>query len=334
MIIPTPWEACPIPSTSKFDSALPYPTTVAARARAGSDEDRYFPKQYLMLGGLLEQPRKIYEGFIEVAKKHMFRRALNADNIPLIISGDIRVTGRDSSLTITTTARGQHLTCFVGGMVGIGARIFNRYEDLDIAIQLTDACVWSYNITASGIGPEIFSFVPCGKIEDSQTGEKCAFSTEKWHTAMRQYWRPTNSRVQETEADRAAAEEHVLGLIKGRRLPPGIVDIQEPKYILRPEAIESVFILYRITGDPAWMEKAWEMFLHVEKHTRTRIAAASLSDVTRSDPTQVDSMESFWFAETLKYYYLIFATWDTVSLDEWVLNTEAHPLKRPTPSDA
>ena len=32
-------------------------------------------------------------------------------------------------------------------------------------------------------------------------------------------------------------------------------------------------------------------------------------------------MQSFFLAETLKYLYLLF------SLDEWVFNTEAHPLK-------
>jgi mannosyl-oligosaccharide alpha-1,2-mannosidase len=42
-----------------------------------------------------------------------------------------------------------------------------------------------------------------------------------------------------------------------------------------------------------------------------------------------NSMESFWFGETLKYYYLLFETPEVVSLDEWVLNTEAHPFKRP-----
>jgi mannosyl-oligosaccharide alpha-1,2-mannosidase len=40
-------------------------------------------------------------------------------------------------------------------------------------------------------------------------------------------------------------------------------------------------------------------------------------------------MESFWLAETLKYFYLCFDDFDNVSLDEYVLNTEAHPLKRP-----
>jgi len=39
-------------------------------------------------------------------------------------------------------------------------------------------------------------------------------------------------------------------------------------------------------------------------------------------------MESFWLGETLKYFYLIFAEPDLVSLDEWVFNTEAHPFKR------
>ncbi|KAH8888782.1 hypothetical protein GQ53DRAFT_808170 [Thozetella sp. PMI_491] len=287
----------------------------------------YFPKQYLMLGGALEQPRKLYEGFIDVAKKHLFRRALNAEDIPIVFSGDARVTGSREEAEVTTAARGQHLTCFAGGMVGLGARIFSREDEVDLAIQMTDACVWAYNVTASGIGPEIFAFVPCGLIGDSQTGEKCAFSEEKWHAAVRKYWRP-HSKADETEAE---VEEYIRSTIKNKRLPPGLVDMPDSRYILRPEAIESVFIMHRITGDPTWMDKAWQMFMHIEMHTRTTIAAASLSDVNRAKPSQVDSMESFWLAETLKYFFLVFAPWDVVDLDEWVLNTEAHPLKRPAP---
>lgn len=47
-------------------------------------------------------------------------------------------------------------------------------------------------------------------------------------------------------------------------------------------------------------------------------------------PSFTDSMESFWLAETLKYFYLLFAEPDVISLDEWVFNTEAHPFRRPT----
>jgi len=49
--------------------------------------------------------------------------------------------------------------------------------------------------------------------------------------------------------------------------------------------------------------------------------------VTNPNPTQEDSMESFWLAETLKYFYLLFSKPDLVSLDDYVLNTEAHPFK-------
>jgi hypothetical protein len=37
-------------------------------------------------------------------------------------------------------------------------------------------------------------------------------------------------------------------------------------------------------------------------------------------------LNSFWLAETLKYLYLLFSDQDTLRLDQWVLNTEAHPL--------
>ena len=37
--------------------------------------------------------------------------------------------------------------------------------------------------------------------------------------------------------------------------------------------------------------------------------------------------QSFFLAETLKYFYLIFCDSDVINLDEWVFNTEAHPLK-------
>ena len=43
-------------------------------------------------------------------------------------------------------------------------------------------------------------------------------------------------------------------------------------------------------------------------------------------PQKDDVQQSFFLAETLKYLYLLFSPDDTVPLDRWVLNTEAHPL--------
>ena len=107
--------------------------------------------------------------------------------------------------------------------------------------------------------------------------------------------------------------------------------INDARYILRPEAIESVFYMYRITGDPTYQDKAWAMFEAIENSTSTQYGNAAIRDMTKSPPDLDDSMESFWMAETLKYFYLIFSEPGTISLDEWVFNTEAHPFRVPRP---
>ncbi|KAL4935512.1 hypothetical protein BDV06DRAFT_206824 [Aspergillus oleicola] len=124
-------------------------------------------------------------------------------------------------------------------------------------------------------------------------------------------------------------EEFVAGKIENDRLPPGMIGISSRKYLLRPEAIESVFIMYRLTGEPYWREKGWKMFQAIDAATKTELANSAISDVTVEEPRPIDSMESFWLAETLKYFYLLFSDPSVVSLDEYVLNTEAHPFKRP-----
>ena len=72
------------------------------------------------------------------------------------------------------------------------------------------------------------------------------------------------------------------------------------------------------------------MFSAIKTHTPTTYGNSGIDDVTKMAPELRDEMESFWLAETLKYFYLLFAEESLVSLDEWVLNTEAHPFRRPT----
>jgi len=280
----------------------------------------YFPKQFLILGGLLTQPKTLYEGFIDVAKKHMFARFYNPKNEPLLVSGDVRVYGTETDVDIHFEARNQHLTCFTGGMVGLGSRIFNRPDDLKVAEELTAGCVWAYDASPHGIAPEIFSLLPCTKNDD------CKWDEKAWHAGLIKQHGVSG----ESEEIKQA---HLKTVIADRHLSPGFIAIDDKRYILRPEAIESVFIMYRITGDRKWQEAAWRMFEAIEKVSRTDIAASALLDITvdpkTSMPQKMDSMESFWLAETLKYFYLCFQEFDVVSLDDFVLNTEAHPLRRP-----
>jgi mannosyl-oligosaccharide alpha-1,2-mannosidase len=178
-------------------------------------------------------------------------------------------------------------------MVGIASKILGR-SDLDIAEKLTEGCVWAYD--SAKIMPEISTLVKC---------TNCTWNIETWHKAVR-------------------GRGNVDEVISQKGLPPGFADINDGRYILRPEAIESIFIMYRITGDRKWQDKAW----NIENATRTEIAYASLEDVSQPTPKQVDKMESFWTAETLKYFYLTFSKPDLISLDNYVFNTEAHPFRR------
>lgn len=99
------------------------------------------------------------------------------------------------------------------------------------------------------------------------------------------------------------------------------------EYILRPETLESLWILYRLTGEKKYQDQAWEIFQSLERNCRTSIAYTGLTNVNDVH-SKDDRMESFFLAETLKYLYLIFSSPDVISLDDFVLNTEAHPLLR------
>jgi mannosyl-oligosaccharide alpha-1,2-mannosidase len=107
--------------------------------------------------------------------------------------------------------------------------------------------------------------------------------------------------------------------IKEERIPRGMAELSSRLYILRPEAIESVFIMYRITGDEHWRQKGWQMFTSIERSTWTQLANSAIRDVTSEVPQYTDEMESFWLGETLKYFYLLFSEPSVVSLDEYVL---------------
>jgi mannosyl-oligosaccharide alpha-1,2-mannosidase len=99
-----------------------------------------------------------------------------------------------------------------------------------------------------------------------------------------------------------------------------------PSFALRPETIESLFILHRITGKQNYREMAWDIFQAIEANCLHERGFAPLSDVSRESQSD-GPMETFLIAETFKYLYLIFSDTDSISLDEFVFNTEAHPLK-------
>jgi mannosyl-oligosaccharide alpha-1,2-mannosidase len=97
--------------------------------------------------------------------------------------------------------------------------------------------------------------------------------------------------------------------------------------LLRPETIESLFIIYRITGDEKYREWGWKMFESFEKHTKIEGGGYSSLHSVIGGGYQ-DKMESFFLGETLKYFFLLFddSKLGLIPLENYVFNTEAHPL--------
>ncbi|WPH04272.1 putative endoplasmic reticulum mannosidase mnl2 [Acrodontium crateriforme] len=409
----------------------------------------YLPKQYLLLGGLVDQYRTMYLASADAEIEKLLYRPMTPENLDILIAGELQTTVNFTTDEINEKfiAKGEHLTCFTGGMFAMGGKLFNRPGDVEIGRKLTEGCIWAYNSTATGIMPEGFNVMKCenkndckwnetaywdildpdweARIERSKPRPKKVFptsipppdspfaaedssvdappasssavdqtsstllpqvATESTDEAVpnditkrdldstfdvsslpplpqvlptpslelmntRPDLPPTvpapnpqthhSAHAQHPAPPRPALNhaDYVAQKISNDGLPPGMTRISSRKYILRPEAIESVFYMYRITGEPYWREAGWKMWEAIIKHTKARYGHAALRDVThafadyeddkeRAD-AQSDSMESFWIAETLKYFYLLFDDGDTWSLDEWVLNTEAHFFKRP-----
>ena len=102
--------------------------------------------------------------------------------------------------------------------------------------------------------------------------------------------------------------------------------IMNPEYPLRPEIIESAYYLYRSTRNANYLAMGQIFLDSLVKYCRTEDGFAALKDVRTKEKN--DAMESFFFAETLKYLYLLFAPSATLDFDSVIFNTEAHPMKR------
>lgn len=138
------------------------------------------------------------------------------------------------------------------------------------------------------------------------------------------WWLPTGAEITRTcyemyrqSPSGLAAESSVIG----SRISP-----VEKGFRVRPETLESLFYLYRITGDEKYRQWSSEIFDAINKHTRTKYGFANVKDVTKLPVTLQDSEETFVGAETLKYALLIHLPAKVLPLDKYVLNTEAHPL--------
>nr|XP_036587807.1 mannosyl-oligosaccharide alpha-mannosidase precursor [Colletotrichum truncatum]KAF6798948.1 mannosyl-oligosaccharide alpha-mannosidase precursor [Colletotrichum truncatum] len=190
-----------------------------------------------------------------------------------------------------------HLACFDGGSFVLGGLVLKEQKYVDFGLKLADSCRETYKQTATGIGPEIFRwFDDKPGINTTLNPPPPANQTDFYNRAG--FW----------------------------------IRSDGGSYVLRPEVIESYYYAYRATGDAKYQDWAWDAFLAINKTCSTGSGFSSITNV--NDPkggSFDDFQESFWFAEVLKYSYLIQATDAKVHVEAadntWVFNTEAHPFR-------
>ena len=98
-----------------------------------------------------------------------------------------------------------------------------------------------------------------------------------------------------------------------------------PGYPLRPEIVESAYVLRRLTGDQQYVDMGKVFLDSLVAHCRTDAGYTTLKSVVTME--KGDLMPSYFLAETLKYLYLIFAPDSVFDFKRNIFTTEAHPLR-------
>ncbi|OKL62166.1 hypothetical protein UA08_02164 [Talaromyces atroroseus] len=186
---------------------------------------------------------------------------------------------------------GDDYSCFAGGNLLLGGVFLGRQDITDLGVAFTDACHLFYNTTVTGLGPLGFAWY---------NASNDAYE-ESWNT---------------NETYREMAEEF------GYFIPEG-----NEQWDSFPESIESIFYAYRITGDSKWQGYNWEIFESVAKQSEAGVPAAPISNV-EVNYSFISELPSYYFAEVLKYLFLSFVDPEIINLDDWVFNTECHPIIR------
>ncbi|KAJ5090874.1 hypothetical protein N7532_009558 [Penicillium argentinense] len=274
------------------------------------------PRAYALLSGQVPIYRKMYERTTRTAASHSFFRPLNAENKGILLPGSVRVSITQNGKQRTTLqAQAHYRGCFAGGMFAMGGQLFNIPIHRQIADNLVDGCIWAQKTMPMGIMPEVFETIPC------ESQRSCPWNEWLWKQEVRK---------KASNQQNADLTLNIDAFIKDHNLPKGIIAVTDTRYNLRPEMIESMFILYRTTGREDLLDIAWEMFENIQNATHVPNGNAAIVDVTvDAAPIHSDSMESHWMSQTLKYFYLMFSAPDLISMDEYVFNSGGHPFKMP-----
>ncbi|KAH9486193.1 Mannosyl-oligosaccharide 1,2-alpha-mannosidase [Psilocybe cubensis] len=281
-----------------------YETSVIRLGSRGDSFYEYLLKQYLQTNNNEKIYLEMYEDAMDAVHNHLLRKSMG--NQMTYTSELVPEDDENGDLTWRLTPKQDHLVCFLGGSLMLGATRAGALvekvsippqpdelsekgkRDWNTGVELIKTCMNTHD-TATGLSPEIVYFrVPSDGMD---------------------------------AYPQAPTDWYIRGAAAGE-FPP-----YDARYMLRPETVESLFLAYRLTGDRIYRDYGWGIFRSIEKHCRVPTGGyATIVNVDENPVRQEDIMETFFLSETLKYLYLLFSDSNVIPLDRYVFNTEAHPF--------
>lgn len=194
-----------------------------------------------------------------------------------------------------------HLVCFMPGTIALavtGGRTEaaakaaggwgeKQEREMQLARELMQTCWGMYKATATGLAAEITHF----NIYDPPLKE----SDGQQHVVVK----AGPEIMEKSSSSSSSADDGATWKSEF------IVKSQDAHNLQRPETVESLFYLWRITQDDRYRQWGWEMFEAFMTHTVIRdennnaaVRFTSLDNVNSIPPKTRDNMESFWLVSS------------------------------------
>lgn len=160
-----------------------------------------YEKEYLLLGGRVDTYRELYLNTVQAIRKWLLYRPMVPGSRDILFAGSFTTDGKDPEKNGVHGYETEHLTCFIGGMVGMAAKIFDIEGDLEIAKKLADGCVWAYGSMNSEIMAESAEVMPC------DTMDHCTWNETAYHYYLDPTGDARDQKVEDYLAEKAAKGE-------------------------------------------------------------------------------------------------------------------------------
>lgn len=183
----------------------------------------------------------------------------------------------------------EHLSCFLAGVLALGTHTLHLPAHVAEMHQwaaegLAYTCYVSYVDQMSGVGPDELLM---------EEGNKWVDELELWEDGGREGGVPPGLKEGGTkgrgERDYTNANSQYLLRPEVSILFSECV-LRDDRSLRNRQTVESLFVLWKTTGDVKWRERGYEIFKAIMRVSKTHFGFASIDGVDRIIPPKSDDM--------------------------------------------